>query len=64
MRSTLFGTETAARQREFLRELGVQAGFVIDWSKVARQQMIAASRDCFATGDSSGLAALIRVCLM
>ena len=51
-------------QREFIRELGVQAGFVIDWSKVTRQQMIAASRDCFATGDSSGLAAWIQVCLM
>jgi cell filamentation protein len=48
-------------QREFIRELGLQAGFLIDWGKVTRQQMIAASRDCFGTGDSSGLAALIRV---
>lgn len=51
-------------QREFIRESGLQAGFLIDWGKVTRRQMIAASRDCFATGDSSGLAALIQVCVM
>jgi len=49
-------------QREFIRELGLQAGFPIDWGKVNRQQMIAASRDCFATGDSSGLAVWIQAC--
>lgn len=30
-------------QREFIRELALQAGFVIDWSRVTREQMMAAS---------------------
>jgi cell filamentation protein len=46
-------------QREFIRELGVQAGFAIDWSRITRDQMITASRLSFQTGDSSGLIALI-----
>jgi cell filamentation protein len=49
-------------QREFIRELGSNAGFEIDWGRVTQQQMVAASRESFATGDSAGLAALIRVC--
>lgn len=48
-------------QREFIRELAGQAGFVIDWSRVSREQMIAASLDSFKTGDSSGMAALIKL---
>jgi cell filamentation protein len=47
-------------QREFIRELGIEAGFMIDWSRMNRRQMMAASRESFSTGDSSGLAALIR----
>ena len=50
-------------QREFIRELGMQAGFVIDWTKVAREQMTAASLDSFVTGDSSGLVALLELCM-
>jgi len=50
-------------QREFIRELAVDAGFAIDWSRIDQQQMIAASRGSFATGDSSSLAALIRACI-
>ena len=46
-------------QREFIRALGLQAGFAIDWGRVTRDQMIAASRLSFQTGDNSGLAALI-----
>jgi cell filamentation protein len=46
-------------QREFIRELGLHVGFVVDWSRITRDQMTAASRDSFQTGDSSGLAALI-----
>jgi len=45
---------------QFIRELGFEAGFMIDWSRINRQQMMAASRESFSTGDSSGLAALIR----
>jgi cell filamentation protein len=47
-------------QREFIRELGVEAGFVINWSRTSREQMTAASRESFETGRSSGLATLIR----
>ncbi len=50
-------------QREFIRELGLQAGFLIDWAKITREQIMAASRANFATGDSSGLAALILLCI-
>jgi len=49
-------------QREFIRELGFDAGFEIDWGRTNQHQMIAASRVSFATGDSSSLAALIRAC--
>ena len=47
-------------QREYVRELGLQAGFAVDWSRITQSQMIAASRENFATGDCSALAALIR----
>ncbi|MBZ5618870.1 MAG: Fic family protein [Acidobacteriia bacterium] len=47
-------------QREFIRELGVKAGFPIDWSKTDRDEMIAASRESLETGRSSRLAALVR----
>jgi len=50
-------------QREFLRELAVQAGFDLDWRKVTREQMIIASRLSFASGDSVTLAKIIEVCL-
>src|SRR5207245_8977290 len=45
-------------QREFIRELATQAGFVIDWSRVRREQMMVASLESFKTGDRSGMAAL------
>jgi cell filamentation protein len=48
-------------QREFIRELATEAGFVIDWSRVTREQMTAASLESFKTGDSSGMAALIEL---
>ena len=50
-------------QREFIRELGVEAGHLVDWSRARRDQVIAASRVSFQTGDSSGMAALIQDCL-
>jgi len=46
-------------QREFIRELAVQAGFTTDSSKVTQHQMIAASVESFRTGDSSRMASLI-----
>ncbi|HZW05331.1 MAG TPA: hypothetical protein VFF58_00345 [Candidatus Nitrosotalea sp.] len=48
-------------QREFIRELAVQSGFAIDWSRVPREQMTAASLESFRTGNSSGMAALIQL---
>jgi cell filamentation protein len=50
-------------QREFIRELAAQAGLVIDWSRVTREQMTAASLESFKTGDSSAMAALIGLSL-
>jgi cell filamentation protein len=50
-------------QREFLRELGLQAGFRIDWTKVTRGQMMAASVESFRADDSSGMAAVMEQCL-
>jgi cell filamentation protein len=50
-------------QREFIRALGVQAGYLIDWGRIGREEMIEASRESFKTGISSGLAALIQRCV-
>jgi cell filamentation protein len=50
-------------QREFLRQLGLHAGFVIDWRKTTPEEMIAASRTSAASGDSSELGALIQICI-
>lgn len=52
-----------ALEREFIRELAVQAGYLIDWGRTTRDETIAASRISFKTGDSSGLAAIIQTCL-
>jgi cell filamentation protein len=49
-------------QREFLRELAIQAGFALDWRRVTREEMTAASRESFATGDSASLVAIVRSC--
>jgi cell filamentation protein len=50
-------------QREFIRELGIQAGFAIDWSRITQDRMIAASRESFATGESQGLEHCVYSCL-
>ena len=50
-------------QREFIRELGFEAGFVIDWSRTTPERMIAASRQSFEAADSLGLEALILACI-
>ena len=51
-------------QREFIRELAAHAGFAIDWSRVTREQMTAASLESFTTGDSSRMAALVKLSMM
>ena len=43
------------------RELAIQVGFAIDWSRVTRERMTTASIESFKTGDSSGMAALIEL---
>lgn len=40
-------------QREFIRQLARLAGFLIDWSKVTREQMLTASIASFKTGAST-----------
>jgi cell filamentation protein len=41
-------------QREFMRQLASGAGFILNWSGVKRDQMIAASRESFLIGDFRG----------
>jgi len=50
-------------QREFLREVGLQAGHYIDWRATTQEEMTEASRLSHASGDRSRLAKLIRVAL-
>jgi cell filamentation protein len=50
-------------QREFFRELGLQAGHILRWRRVERDEMIAASSESSARGDNSHLARLIRACM-
>lgn len=50
-------------QREFVRQLGLGAGFVVDWGAVSAEQMMTASVQGFTTGNSAGLADVIRRCL-
>ena len=51
-------------QREFVRELAIKAGFLLDWSRVTREQMIAASVESFQTGGSSAMAEVIEKSLI
>ena len=46
-------------QREFIRQVGLQSGQAIRWSRVTREQMGEASKRSFHSGDNSGLAELI-----
>lgn len=50
-------------QREFLRQLAVKSGFLLDWRRVTREEMIAASRQSFRTGDNSLLMKILVSCL-
>jgi cell filamentation protein len=50
-------------QREFIRELGIEAGFGIDWDAVTVEHMMTASVESFTTGNSSGLAGVILLCM-
>jgi cell filamentation protein len=47
-------------QREFLRELAVEARYELSWSLVTREEMQAASIESFQKGSSAGFAALLK----
>jgi cell filamentation protein len=47
-------------QREFLRELAVDAGYELAWSLVTQEEMHAASIASFQEGGSAGFAALLK----
>ncbi len=49
-------------QREFLRQLAAQAGYSLDWRRVDRDTMTAASRLSFSTGDNHSMVDIIRAC--
>ena len=49
-------------QREFLRQLAAQAGYSLDWRRVDRDTMTAASRESFSTGDNHSMVDIIRAC--
>ena len=49
-------------QREFLRQLAAQAGYSLDWRRVDRDTMTAASLESFSTGDNHSMADIIRAC--
>ena len=49
-------------QREFVRELGVHNGLMIDWRQVSREEMIEASRRSLRT-DNAGLERILRKAL-
>ena len=49
-------------QREFIRQLGVDAGLVIDWGQVSREEMIQASRLSLRV-DNTGLERILKKAL-
>jgi cell filamentation protein len=46
-------------QREFIRELGLNNGLMIDWRQVSREEMVEASRRSLRT-DNAGLEQILR----
>jgi cell filamentation protein len=47
-------------QREFIRQLAMKNGHSLNWSVVTREEMIAASRLSFQSGDNAGLEELLQ----
>lgn len=50
-------------QREFIRQLAAQNGYSLDWTRVARDQMVEASKNSFQRGDSGGLETALNTAL-
>jgi cell filamentation protein len=46
-------------QREFIRQLAAEAGHRINWSRIGREQMVAASIESHSLGKNDAFAALI-----
>ena len=47
-------------QREFLREVAVEAGYELAWSVVTQEEMLAASRASFQEGSNAGFTAMLK----
>ena len=50
-------------QREFIRQLGLDYGYILRWSRVSPEQMREASLMSFQSGDNVGMADLVRAAL-
>src|ERR1700733_6706345 len=50
-------------QREFIRQLAGRNGYALDWSKVAREQMLDASKESFQRGNNAGLENVLKTAL-
>ncbi len=50
-------------QREFIRELGLNAGHYIDWRATTIEEMTTASRLSHVSGDASLFAILLSICM-
>jgi cell filamentation protein len=49
-------------QREFIRELSVRNGWMLDWTRVSREQMVEASRRSLRV-DNAGLEEVLKLAL-
>ncbi len=51
-------------QREFIRQLALENGYTLNWSRVSAEQMRKASRSSFRRGDNAGMVELVRMALV
>ncbi len=51
-------------QREFIRQLALESGYTLNWSRVSGEQMRKASRSSFRRGDNAGMVELVRTALV
>jgi cell filamentation protein len=58
-----FREGNARTQREFIREVGLQAGHYVDWRATTREEMTTASQLSHVSGDWSLFAKVLRVCM-
>jgi cell filamentation protein len=60
----LFREGNGRTQREFMRELALETGYILDWSRVTQKQMYEASALSHNLGKSAALAAAVRSALI